>query len=93
MESTFIPIKTSRNEFIGPVLSCQLLPLVLIFCHNQGLGGVAEWTIAPVLKTGVPRGTGGSNPSPSADWVHSGHILYNRVNHVQVSSFVRDENS
>jgi hypothetical protein len=29
-------------------------------------GGVAEWFMAPVLKTGVPKGTGGSNPSPSA---------------------------
>ncbi len=29
-------------------------------------GGLAERTIAPVLKTGVPSGTGGSNPSPSA---------------------------
>ena len=29
-------------------------------------GRVAEWTIAPVLKTGEPQGSGGSNPSPSA---------------------------
>lgn len=26
---------------------------------------MAEWLIAPVLKTGVPQGTGGSNPSLS----------------------------
>ena len=25
-----------------------------------------SWSIAPVLKTGVPKGTGGSNPSASA---------------------------
>ena len=30
------------------------------------LGGVSEWLKEPVLKTGVPQGTGGSNPSPSA---------------------------
>ena len=30
------------------------------------LGEVAEWSIAPVLKTDVLRGTGGSNPSLSA---------------------------
>ena len=30
------------------------------------LGEVAEWSNAPVLKTGVPQGTGGSNPSLSA---------------------------
>ena len=29
-------------------------------------GAVAEWTIAPVLKTGGPRGPGGSNPPRSA---------------------------
>ena len=27
---------------------------------------MAEWSIAAVLKTVVPRGTGGSNPSLSA---------------------------
>jgi hypothetical protein len=29
-------------------------------------GGVAEWSIAAVLKTVGPHGPGGSNPSPSA---------------------------
>lgn len=29
-------------------------------------GDVAEWSNASVLKTDVPRGTGGSNPSISA---------------------------
>ncbi len=32
-------------------------------------GEVVEWSIAPVLKTGVPQGTGGSNPSFSAQRV------------------------
>ena len=27
---------------------------------------MAEWSNAPVLKTGEPQGSGGSNPSPSA---------------------------
>ena len=30
------------------------------------LGEVAEWPNAPVLKTDVPQGTGGSNPPLSA---------------------------
>ena len=30
-------------------------------------GEMAEWSIAAVLKTVVPRGTGGSNPSLSAN--------------------------
>jgi hypothetical protein len=29
-------------------------------------GEVAEWSIAPHSKCGVPKGTGGSNPSLSA---------------------------
>ncbi len=33
--------------------------------HKQQ-GGVAEWSNAPVLKTDVPQGTVGSNPTPSA---------------------------
>ena len=31
-----------------------------------GTGGVAERTMAPVLKTGLPKGDVGSNPTPSA---------------------------
>jgi hypothetical protein len=30
-------------------------------------GGVVEWSIAPVLKTGVGKPTVGSNPTPSAN--------------------------
>ncbi len=46
---------------------------------------MVEWSITPVLKTGAPRGAGGSNPSLSAIkqkevtemasffvWVHGG---------------------
>ena len=29
-------------------------------------GGVVEWLMAPVLKTGRPKGLVGSNPTPSA---------------------------
>ena len=32
----------------------------------KDFGEVAEWTNAAVLKTAVPQGTGGSNPSLSA---------------------------
>lgn len=31
------------------------------------IGKVVEWSITAVLKTAVPRGTGGSNPSLSAE--------------------------
>ena len=33
---------------------------------NQSTGEMVEWSITVVLKTTVPRGTGGSNPSLSA---------------------------
>ena len=32
-------------------------------------GEMVEWSITAVLKTAVPRGTGGSNPSLSAKWL------------------------
>jgi hypothetical protein len=34
-------------------------------------GGVAEWSKAAVLKTVVPQGTVGSNPTPSAKNIFS----------------------
>ena len=33
---------------------------------RPGYGGVAEWSKAPVLKTGEPQGSVGSNPTPTA---------------------------
>ena len=38
---------------------------LLIFC-SLTFGEMAEWSNAAVLKTVVPKGTGGSNPSLSA---------------------------
>ena len=32
-------------------------------------GEMVEWSITAVLKTAVPRGTGGSNPPLSAKWL------------------------
>ena len=32
---------------------------------------MAEWLKAPVLKTGGPKGSGGSNPSPTASFVET----------------------
>ena len=37
------------------------------FRDNQSTGEMVEWSITVVLKTTVPRGTGGSNPSLSAN--------------------------
>ena len=34
---------------------------------SKSIGEVAEWSIAAVLKTVVPRGTRGSNPCLSAE--------------------------
>ena len=52
-------------------LTCRLdttkisLTLRLVQSARQ-YGRVAEWSIAAVLKTAEPQGSGGSNPSPSA---------------------------
>ena len=35
--------------------------------ETNSLGEMVEWSITAVLKTAVPRGTGGSNPSLSAE--------------------------
>ena len=35
--------------------------------RSENTGEMVEWSITVVLKTTVPRGTGGSNPSLSAN--------------------------
>ena len=50
---------------------------------------MVEWSITPVLKTGVLRGTGGSNPSLSAkpaDYF-SGFLFLQEVFHLNISLF------
>ena len=39
---------------------------LMIMIARRTTGGMAEWFKAAVLKTAVPRGTVGSNPTPSA---------------------------
>jgi hypothetical protein len=51
-----------NNDFLEEWQTC--LPITRIKWII--IRGVAEWSIAAVLKTVVPRGTGGSNPSSSA---------------------------
>jgi hypothetical protein len=44
-------------------------PLNMVVCRpitSTKCGGVVEWLMAPVLKTGRPKGLVGSNPTPSA---------------------------
>lgn len=50
---------------------------------DKGIGEVAEWSIAAVLKTVVLQGTGGSNPSLSAElteqkWLVNGQKAINQ---------------
>ena len=44
----------------------KYLYLCTRFQDRSTLGEMVEWSITVVLKTTVPRGTGGSNPSLSA---------------------------
>ena len=40
---------------------------VFIVCYKKDRGGMSEWLKEAVLKTVVPKGTVGSNPTPSAN--------------------------
>ena len=39
----------------------------MVIISHLATGEMVEWSITAVLKTAVPRGTGGSNPSLSAN--------------------------
>ena len=43
--------------------------------RNRSTGEMVEWSITVVLKTTVPRGTGGSNPSLSANKLNRADII------------------
>ena len=71
--ATFSLDNKNKNKFI---LYCARFFVPLHRIWEQALpsrhtfvcfGEMVEWSITPVLKTGVPRGTGGSNPSLSAE--------------------------
>ncbi len=63
MESTikFTELKNSKEK---RSLFVQVCGCHCYLCITTG--EMAEWSIAAVLKTAVPQGTGGSNPSLSA---------------------------
>ena len=72
---TLLPTKVGQNKKNRPqnlVVSHKSTTFAPAFTKRylptrfQPLGEMVEWSITPVLKTGVPRGTGGSNPSLSA---------------------------
>lgn len=56
---TYVPQKPTRKKQAKYLVESKI-------CHTFALGKVAEWSIAPVLKTDELRGSGGSNPSLSA---------------------------
>ena len=57
------PGSTNRRK-AGTIFETRLRQALAPAPFN--LGGVVEWSIAPVLKTGEPKGSVGSNPTPSA---------------------------
>ena len=53
-------------------------------------GEMVEWSITPVLKTGVLRGTGGSNPSLSAklvDFFSEFYFFFSRNSRFNICQF------
>gem|GEM_PF-4121704 len=57
----------SLARFTFLIYFCNVKNGKTTFLDTKTFGEVAEWSIAPVLKTDVLRGTGGSNPSLSAE--------------------------
>jgi hypothetical protein len=61
----------NRAQGTAPSRNC-----VVSSCCSLRQGGVAEWLNAPVLKTGMPQGIVGSNPTPSASEARDRGCLY-----------------
>ena len=57
-------------QMVSMVGMVWMVGMALWYNRCSENGGMAEWFKAPVLKTGVPKGTGGSTPSPSARFFH-----------------------
>ena len=53
--------------------------LFRLFRFEIPSGEMVEWSITAVLKTAVPRGTGGSNPSLSAKWLQDDFKMIVRI--------------
>ena len=63
-------ISQQKNQEIFWLNQIFFLPLQSLLNgsgYNFSIGEMVEWSITTVLKTVVPRGTGGSNPSLSAE--------------------------
>ena len=62
---------------------CTFAPLLRAARSLKAPGEVAEWSIAAVLKTVVLRGTGGSNPSLSAERTGQNRTTNRQVPQIQ----------
>ncbi len=51
----------------------------MVIISHLATGEMVEWSITAVLKTAVPRGTGGSNPSLSAKWLQDDFKMVVRI--------------
>ena len=56
-----------RTNVLWALVTFRITVLVLVgvLCYSY-IGSLTEWTNVPVLKTGDLKGSGGSNPSASA---------------------------
>ena len=61
------PTKNNGTTIIFRIFLTTFAPAKTTKHHFRSKGEMVEWSITPVLKTGTPRGVGGSNPSLSAD--------------------------
>jgi hypothetical protein len=56
-----------KSKIQNPKLSWRALPASGTLLAHRIIGGVVEWLMAPVLKTGRAQALVGSNPTPSAE--------------------------
>ena len=63
-----------RKKIIKKFANSKKLATFALALRISIKGEMVEWSITTVLKTVVPRGTGGSNPSLSATYKDANHI-------------------
>ena len=75
MRASFMP--SGRCAMLMPLVRASALQPCAIAAGWQisGPGGVAEWSKALVLKTSEPRGSVGSNPTPTATSPETSHCI------------------
>ena len=63
-----------ETEIRGDRARGKIFDGVFVLCYTIPGGGMSEWSKEAVLKTVVPKGTVGSNPTPSVILRRDGRV-------------------